>query len=283
MAEEGQLRRPPNSAYLRTNGFIDPVKLQLHAQPPTARESCPGASESDLAFIEKRMIRDSVEKHRIAEDMLDIEGEYFPSLEEMESFNAREENIFDVKRRSSDLVNRHRENLNKLFDWQAQDYLSDAMDLFLCKDDGVANADVEKFFQSRRKHAWPLPIAQTSVVNDHRYAYLKSHTSLLERQGELRKEEEAERRRRDSAFPASIQGYYRIRNKDIQLRVARFLTSDNNGKERMLSEFGWAWRQVRNLEEEFKSNAEFKNEIQESVRELETVDPRRKPSFASTT
>jgi len=49
----------------------------------------------------------------------------------------------------------------------------------------------------------------------------------------------------------------------------------------MLSDHGWAWRQVKPLEDEFRDNEDFSSEIKERLRALETTDPRRKPSLVS--
>lgn len=38
----------------------------------------------------------------------------------------------------------------------------------------------------------------------------------------------------------------------LQIRIARFLAErDRNVKDRILSEFGWTWRQTANLQESF--------------------------------
>jgi hypothetical protein len=55
-------------------------------------------------------------------------------------------------------------------------------------------------------------------------------------------------------FPSTVEDYEAVRNKDAKLRVARFLMADILGKERMISEFGWSWKQVRKLEEEYEQN-----------------------------
>ena len=41
-------------------------------------------------------------------------------------------------------------------------------------------------------------------------------------------------------------------NQDMQLKVARFLTAPNNIRDAMLSDFGWAWRQVKPLLDVFE-------------------------------
>ncbi len=40
----------------------------------------------------------------------------------------------------------------------------------------------------------------------------------------------------------------------LQLRIAKFLTTDETGQERFLTEYGWTWRQVTPLISEYKQN-----------------------------
>ena len=54
-------------------------------------------------------------------------------------------------------------------------------------------------------------------------------------------------------FPESIEAYHAMNNnKDMQLKVAKFLTAPTNMKDAMLSEFRWAWRQVKSLVDDFE-------------------------------
>ena len=42
---------------------------------------------------------------------------------------------------------------------------------------------------------------------------------------------------------------------DLQIRIARFLMEPSRGaKDRMLSEFGWTWRQTQALQDEYERN-----------------------------
>jgi hypothetical protein len=54
-------------------------------------------------------------------------------------------------------------------------------------------------------------------------------------------------------FPESIDAYHALNNnKDMQLRVAKFLSAPSNMRDGMLSEFRWAWRQVKPLLDDFE-------------------------------
>ena len=57
-----------------------------------------------------------------------------------------------------------------------------------------------------------------------------------------------------SRFPESLDAYHALyNNQDMQLKVARFLVAGNM-KDAMLSDFGWAWRQVKPLIDVFDND-----------------------------
>lgn len=99
----------------------------------------------------------------------------------------------------------------------------------------------------------PAMSAMASEYHSYRYAHLRTLTVLIKQRDELARKEEEERKTRDAQFPQSIAQFIALPN-DIQVRVARFLTSADAGKEQMLSAFGWAWRQVRPLMGDFAQN-----------------------------
>jgi hypothetical protein len=66
--------------------------------------------------------------------------------------------------------------------------------------------------------------------------------------------EEEARKRQEAQFPVSIEDFHG-KPKDVQHRAARFLVLEEGTKqEKMLSEYGWAWRQVKPLQEEMTKN-----------------------------
>jgi hypothetical protein len=102
------------------------------------------------------------------------------------------------------------------------------------------------------------------------------------------------RKRREVHFPQSAAEYYTIEDKDLQQRLARFLTSDAIVQEQMLTEYGWTSRQVQGLKEVYSKEVRlirsishhiqktylqptFRDEIQRRVAVVR--DPRRKPTF----
>lgn len=77
----GNAPRLPKSSYKGINGFLDPV-LKEPEQPPNTTLPTGSVESNDLTDEGKakkeRELRDAVELHRSAEDMLNIKGSYFP-------------------------------------------------------------------------------------------------------------------------------------------------------------------------------------------------------------
>ena len=94
-----------------------------------------------------------------------------------------------------------------------------------------------------------------SLVSEVRYAHYRTLQDLLRQHNSRLAHDEAARKARDAQFPADVAAYHSIASKDVQLRIARFLMiPDTASKERMLSEFNWAWRQVEPLQNEYTHN-----------------------------
>ena len=135
-----------------------------------------------------------------------------------------------------------------------------------------------------------------------RYTHLRHLHSLYRKRAEIEvakrqqeAQEEEARRRQEAQFPVSIEDFRR-KPRDVQHRAARFLVVDDGVRqEKMLTEYGWAWRQVKPLQEEMAKSvrcffgsmsltsadgdhkqAEFKAEIQALVIELDVTDPRKR-------
>ena len=77
---------------------------------------------------------------------------------------------------------------------------------------------------------------------------------LLLKSATKQKDEEEMRRRREAQFPQSAAEYHMHQDKELQQRLARFLTSDAIIQEKMLSEYGWTWRQVQGLREVYSTD-----------------------------
>lgn len=70
----------------------------------------------------------------------------------------------------------------------------------------------------------------------------------------LKTEEDAARRKRDAQFPMTASEFRVIRSKDMQVRIARFLLADKMTQERMMTEFGWVYRQINPLLNEYRAD-----------------------------
>ena len=80
---------------------------------------------------------------------------------------------------------------------------------------------------------------------------------LYQRRAELEAREEEERKRREADFPLTKEEFA-TKGRDVGRRAVVFLTTtDTAAKEKMLSEYGWAWRQVRPLMEVFEKDVSF--------------------------
>jgi hypothetical protein len=83
-----------------------------------------------------------------------------------------------------------------------------------------------------------------------RLAYLDTVAPLRNRLAMKQREEEL-RKRREVHFPQNPTEFNTIRDKDLQQRIARFLTSDVVIQDKMLNENHWEWHQVTGLKEEY--------------------------------
>ncbi|KAH9066530.1 hypothetical protein EDB87DRAFT_432047 [Lactarius vividus] len=203
--------------------------------------------------------RSDLDKHEFAQYILQEHGTYFPKFSDMSVFVESAPNL---KQRINQLQAQHSTDLEKLYAHQAARYLDDALDRYLARDedtdDGYIKAIEELYDGSRRE--------RTSLE-----ATFDRETTL--------KEEEELRRRREAQFPQSAVEYYSHHDKELQQRLARFLTSDAIVQEKMLNEYGWTWRQVQGLKEVYSSDPSFRDDIQRRVAVVR--DPRRKPTLTS--
>jgi hypothetical protein len=123
---------------------------------------------------------------------------------------------------------------------------------------------------------------------------METMAPLLLKTATKQKEEEDMRRRREAQFPQSAVEYHTHQDKELQQRLARFLTADAIIQEKMLTEYGWTWRQVQGLKEVYSKEVRlirsishqisktylqptFRDDIQRRVAVVR--DPRRKPSI----
>lgn len=83
-----------------------------------------------------------------------------------------------------------------------------------------------------------------------RLAHVETVAPLLSKVANKQREEES-RKRREVQFPQSAAEFNIIQDKELQRRIACFLTSDAIVQDKMLNEYSWGWRQVQRLKEEY--------------------------------
>ncbi|OSX64091.1 hypothetical protein POSPLADRAFT_1054708 [Postia placenta MAD-698-R-SB12] len=288
----------PKEVYRDRNGFVEPINLRISGQVPVPNLHVkPTTSDPNVKAAYAKSLRNGAERRRFAEDVLLLKGSYFPgwaflsgptgarktnhggmpnSVEAARELDAQRETSDSVQRSIDDLKARHKEEMQTLYDWQADDYFEEARQACFSKDEEVTDPNIDTFYHSLHTPHPPMVASFDNAVSAHRYAYLSTLKNLTRQHAGLTREEEDRRRRADAQFPASLAEYRTIRSKDTQLRIARFLTADNTARDKMMDEFQWVWRQVKPLIDEYESNTDFKLEVQASMRQVETHDPRRK-------
>ncbi|KAI0072636.1 hypothetical protein K474DRAFT_359010 [Panus rudis PR-1116 ss-1] len=265
--------------YKGTNGFTDPVTQQMQGAAAAADEAFLAQHPTHAQRIQQRMLNDAVEKHRFAGDILQLKGDYFPSLTTMRDVINTPDTAANLKARIRELQERHREDLRRLYDWQADDYFDEALDEYLSRD--YDDSVIEEFYQSLHRPEDLFLSSQTSQLEAFRHAYFQTLLPLIKEHISLSLREAAAQKRQDATFPSSIAEFRAIppTQRDYQLRYARYLTSDKLEKEHMMNEFRWAWRQTQPLIDEYERDESFRTEMQELVRQLDSKpsDPRRRP------
>ena len=93
-----------------------------------------------------------------------------------------------------------------------------------------------------------------------RYAYLSTVTPLRKQQKNLEEMEAELERKRAQMFPNSKEDF-KTKSNDIKIRAARFLCADHAKQEKMLTEYQWAWRQVKPLQDVFAKDVSSGYEI----------------------
>ncbi|KAG1724830.1 uncharacterized protein EDB91DRAFT_1169967 [Suillus paluster] len=250
-------------------------------------------------FREKHIPLDSanpddlaISRHHFAQYILASKGSYIggslkeliatPNVPPVDTLATVEDKIRDLKRQ-------HQEDLELLTAFQAAEYRQEVLDKYNCIDDSMMGVDPEDLVQvdylaalnELYNDARPMKRFQHDIddaLSQIRYGYFKSLLPLLTQRCMLKVRESHVRRQRDAQFPQSIEEYHNIPDRDIQLRIARFLMGSTAEQEKMMDTYRWVWRAVQPLELAFKTNEGFKNEILESVKDAQASDPRRRPS-----
>ncbi|PFH53217.1 hypothetical protein AMATHDRAFT_1297 [Amanita thiersii Skay4041] len=270
--------RQPASRYSGRNGF---------KEPPSNPEPLLFANSFNSNTAVLRVSDQALHRHRQAMFILTQKDRPIPSLTQMKDELNKSEESANVEIRIKEVKGQHLEDLQRLYAAHAAEYHEEMMDRYRSKDEtqyparGENNTTViasydelERLYRDTRDAAcyemyWHDDIARMN------YAYQKQLIGLRIRRQELRHKEEEERKRLDAMFPMN-QAEWKNKTRDVQLRVARFLTCTASQQEKMMNEFQWAWRQVQPLRKEFNEDAGFRAEVQAIMLANDVKDPRTK-------
>ncbi|KAI0825613.1 hypothetical protein BC629DRAFT_1448788 [Irpex lacteus] len=254
------------------NGWIDPIVQTM--SEPVADSS---GQINSIKLKTPLEMQAAVADRRLADLVSTVKGSYAPSLAAMQEELSVPETSVSVKEKIEELKARHVTEMQHLHDILAEEYLAERVDTYLSKDDAINVEEIENYCMSLANRQSTARIEARDALFSFLYVHNRTLLTLLRRQASLAYEEEQARRKRDAQFPGSALEWRAIKDKDIQARIGRFLGASPVIKERMLEEFGWAYRQVRPLEEEYTKNIAFMAEAQRTVRDYQgTQDPRRK-------
>ncbi|KAJ7698569.1 hypothetical protein B0H17DRAFT_1196677 [Mycena rosella] len=208
---------------------------------------------------------DLLDQQRLSLYILTQRDRPIPSLNAMKEFLDLPEDVAN-KFRVEELNEQHGEDLLRLYAAQADDYIDDAEDRYYSLDEYKSphHDDIEARYSDFRKED---NVAQP----DWDYAWSHTMSTYQTRLDKL------EITPAELDFPQSIEEY-RSKPREMQQRIARFLLLETDDqREKMLTEFSWAWRQVTALRNEFQMDAEFQEELRASIVELNSVvDPRKR-------
>ncbi|KAJ7793403.1 hypothetical protein B0H14DRAFT_2926924 [Mycena olivaceomarginata] len=229
-------------------------------------------SEPDNAQSSKKSLPPlgDFDQLRLSQYILTQRDRPISSIESMKRFL---ESPDDIDSRIEELNEQYGDDLDRVYTAITEEYLDEAEDRYSAFDEKVVHNDIQAlYWDLRGEHSNPEP-EWTYVVAHTAYAY-RTRMEDLTRHIKMR---ERNQKVAEMDFPQSI-AEYRLKPKDTQHRAARFLGLESDEqREKMLSEFTWAWRQVTPLKEEFEANEEFQDEIRSTIAELNSVaDPRKR-------
>ena len=199
--------------------------------------------------------------------------EYLSSEEMREAIEVQDTSA-TVRTRQSELKERHRQELQELYDFEAKQYFAEALNKYLSKDEFERGPplDVRPVHHNRsllddllgtiliqRLYAFSRePLHSTSTTSfatsyeAYRYSYLQTMLPLHQQHQDLCTQEAQVQRQKDARFPMNVGQYRNIYNRETLLRIARFLTGDASTKEKIMDEYGWVHRQTFNLEQSYE-------------------------------
>ncbi|KAF9038186.1 hypothetical protein BJ165DRAFT_426223 [Panaeolus papilionaceus] len=237
------LPRLPNPRYIehKANGFVD------FDDTPFTDTTELGGEDVHGPHLDK-----ALDQWRYAQFVLKWKGRPVPDFETMKAEVEKTITGEDVKKKIAELEQDHIQDLERLYDMQAKEYIRELEDVYLSRDDGEykkrdgeEQTGEQKNLETFLNGSMRQQLMMQRLLSDHshlRYNHLHRVNELLY--------DEKERMKK---FPADIDDF-KSRPKDVQVRVARYLVADRQRQERYLNEFGWVWRQTQPLVECFKKD-----------------------------
>jgi len=255
--------RRPQEAYRTRNGFEEFLAIN-----PDGLKEAEALEAQDFArFVMREM------------------GSYFPSLETMKATpTAAAETSKSMKDRIAQLNAEHADGIAKLYSYYGKELENSAMEHYMQTDDlkyfeDLAKGDEWKEHYDRldnffRRHSHVQTAEFNNIMERYRYEHLQQLLQLHKRRVELEHAEEEARIIKMRKFPESIMDYSAMESRATRLRVARFLMAKESKKQEMRDASGWVYRQTQPLIVTYETNAEFRREIEQFVKENESRDPR---------
>ncbi|KAG6828975.1 hypothetical protein H0H87_012912 [Tephrocybe sp. NHM501043] len=252
--------RLPSIAHENRNGF-----RPLNVDPGPVIEP---ESDANPSFA-------ALDAHRLAQYILTQKDRHIPTLKQMQEELKQDATKESIKQRITDLQAQHLSDIQRMYTWHAEEYLEDAHDMYLSLDDSLyppkhqddnknglpeCQKDVQDFYAESRRYI-PQQMRWEDELEQLRYSHLELILPLYKELKDVEQREEDERKRREADFPVSVADY-NSKSKEVQMRVAKFLMStDEVRREKMLTEFGWASRQVKPLQDIYKKDDAFKSHV----------------------
>ena len=116
-------------------------------------------------------------------------------------------------------------------------------------DPHYSTLNVQRFYSSLRKAGLPVLTSQTSQVEALRWAHIKTLTPLVRQYNEALNKDKDPRLRR-SQFPLNASEFRRMSDKEMQYKIAKILTQDIAGQDRLLQQYGWSFEKLKPVDDE---------------------------------
>ena len=165
-------------------------------------------------------------------------------MEAIKQANEEPETSAAVKARMQELQKQHTEEVRTLYEWHAQDYYDEMLDLSRSENDyHDTNAEVRavllslprasspwrsvlkmhectvpQAFYRRSRACFDLSTAFDDELDRHHYAHLSTMVPLAASMNFLRVREETQRKWREQQFPATIAAFHNNPHKEVQVR-----------------------------------------------------------------